>query len=153
MMCGCLLCTPYWGPGPQHRHVPWEGIKPATFRFTGWRSIHWATPARIHFPFLLCDSSKSILPPWVPVCTSIKRTRMVPNFTTINPFCHVSTTSLMFWQTICPKNCIYSCSHFSFLSSLSKTQSDHKAFIILAKSKETWLSWSCYSYYRYNFLS
>ena len=21
-MCGCLLCTPYWGPGPQPRHVP-----------------------------------------------------------------------------------------------------------------------------------
>ena len=22
MMCGCLSCTPYWGPGLQHRHVP-----------------------------------------------------------------------------------------------------------------------------------
>ena len=21
-MCGCLLCTPYWGPGLQPRHVP-----------------------------------------------------------------------------------------------------------------------------------
>ena len=21
-MCGCLLLTPYWGPGPQIRHVP-----------------------------------------------------------------------------------------------------------------------------------
>ena len=21
-MCGCLSCTPYWGPGPQPRHVP-----------------------------------------------------------------------------------------------------------------------------------
>ena len=21
-MCGCLLCTPYWGPGPQPTHVP-----------------------------------------------------------------------------------------------------------------------------------
>ena len=25
-MCGCFLCTPYWGPGPQLRHVPWLGI-------------------------------------------------------------------------------------------------------------------------------
>ena len=21
-MCGCLFCAPYWGPGPQPRHVP-----------------------------------------------------------------------------------------------------------------------------------
>ena len=21
-MCGCLLCAPYWAPGPQPRHVP-----------------------------------------------------------------------------------------------------------------------------------
>ena len=21
-MCGCLLCAPYWGPGPKPRHVP-----------------------------------------------------------------------------------------------------------------------------------
>ena len=32
-MCGCLSCTPYWGPGPQPRHVPWLGIKPATLWF------------------------------------------------------------------------------------------------------------------------
>ena len=24
-MCGCLLCTPYWGPVPQPRHVPYTG--------------------------------------------------------------------------------------------------------------------------------
>ena len=29
-MCGCLLCTLYWGPGRQPRHVPWLGIEPAT---------------------------------------------------------------------------------------------------------------------------
>ena len=29
-MCGCLLCAPYWGPGPQPRHVPSLGIEPAT---------------------------------------------------------------------------------------------------------------------------
>ena len=40
-----LACPP-WGPGLQPRHVPWQGIEPATFRFTGWHSIHWATPAR-----------------------------------------------------------------------------------------------------------
>ena len=50
-MCGCLLCTPYlctlyWGPGPQPRHVPWLGVEPVTLWFIGWRSIHWATPAR-----------------------------------------------------------------------------------------------------------
>ena len=45
-MCGCLLCAPYWGPGPQPRHVPWLGIEPATLWFAGQHWIHWATPAR-----------------------------------------------------------------------------------------------------------
>ena len=45
-MCGCLSCAPYWGPGPQHRHVPWLGIEPVTLWFAGPCSIHWATPAR-----------------------------------------------------------------------------------------------------------
>ena len=26
-MCGCLLCTPHWGPGPQPRHVLCLGIE------------------------------------------------------------------------------------------------------------------------------
>ena len=33
-------------PGPQPRHVPQPGIKPATLWLTGWRSIHLAIPAR-----------------------------------------------------------------------------------------------------------
>ena len=32
-MCGCLLCFPYWGPGPQPRNVSWLGIEPATLWF------------------------------------------------------------------------------------------------------------------------
>ena len=39
-MCGCLSCTPYWGPDPQPRHVPYVGIKPATLWFEGQHSIH-----------------------------------------------------------------------------------------------------------------
>ena len=30
-MCGCLLHTPYWRPGPQPRHVPWLEIEPGPF--------------------------------------------------------------------------------------------------------------------------
>ena len=45
-MCGCLSCAPYWGAGPQPRHVPWLGIRLATLWFAGQHSIHWATPAR-----------------------------------------------------------------------------------------------------------
>ena len=41
-----LVRHPHWGPGPQPRHVPWLGIKPATPWFTGRHSIHWAAPAR-----------------------------------------------------------------------------------------------------------
>ena len=47
-MCGYLTHAPYWGPGPQPRHVPWLGIEPETLWFTGWCLIHWATPARTH---------------------------------------------------------------------------------------------------------
>ena len=43
---GYLSCAPYWGHGPQPRHMPWLGIKPVALWFTGQHSIHWATPAR-----------------------------------------------------------------------------------------------------------
>ena len=42
----CLLHTPSWWSSLQPRHVPWPGIEPVTFHFIGWRSIHWAIPAR-----------------------------------------------------------------------------------------------------------
>ena len=45
-MWDCFSLAPYWGPGPQPRHVPWLGIELVTLWFTGWCSIHWATPAR-----------------------------------------------------------------------------------------------------------
>ena len=45
-VCGCLLQAPYREPGRQPKHVPRLGIEPATPWFSGWCSIHWATPAR-----------------------------------------------------------------------------------------------------------
>ena len=47
--CGCLSHAPYWRPGPQPRHVTWLGIKPVTFRFTGWHSVHWARAPSLYF--------------------------------------------------------------------------------------------------------
>ena len=47
-MVGCSLSAPYWGPGPQPRHVSWLGIKLVTLWFAGQCSIHRATPARAH---------------------------------------------------------------------------------------------------------
>ena len=44
-MSGHLSRAPYWGPAPQPRHVPCLGIKLTTLWFTGWHSIHSATPA------------------------------------------------------------------------------------------------------------
>ena len=38
--------TPNRGPGPQPRHVPWLGLKPATLQFVGRCPIHWATAVR-----------------------------------------------------------------------------------------------------------
>ena len=49
---GCLSCAPHWGPGLQPRSVTGPGIQPATFWFAGQCSVHWATPARVHFDFL-----------------------------------------------------------------------------------------------------
>ena len=43
----------YWRPDQQPRHVPWLGIKPVTLGFTGWPSIHWATPARVYRVFFI----------------------------------------------------------------------------------------------------
>ena len=50
--CVAAPCTPYWGPGTQPRHVLWLGIKPATFCFSLWCSIHWVTPARAREVFV-----------------------------------------------------------------------------------------------------
>ena len=47
-MCGCLSHTFHWGPGPQPRHVPWLGIKPATLQFADPYSTQWAIPARVY---------------------------------------------------------------------------------------------------------
>ena len=33
------LMSPHWEPGPEPRHVPRLGIKPATLWFAGWCSI------------------------------------------------------------------------------------------------------------------
>ena len=38
LMCGCLLQSPYWGPGLQPKHVPWLGIELVTLWFAGWHS-------------------------------------------------------------------------------------------------------------------
>ena len=45
-MCGCLSHAPYWGPGPQPRHVPWLEIELVTLWCADGHSIHWATAAR-----------------------------------------------------------------------------------------------------------
>ena len=45
------LTCPYWGPGPQPRHMPWLEIELVTLWFAGWCSIHWATPTRTMYLF------------------------------------------------------------------------------------------------------
>ena len=46
-VCGCVSHMPYWGPGPQPRHVPWLGIEPATLCFPG----QWASQSNeLHQP-------------------------------------------------------------------------------------------------------
>ena len=53
-----LSHTPNPGPGPQPRHVSWLGIEPATFKFSGLHSVHWATPARAVISTLQRNPSK-----------------------------------------------------------------------------------------------
>ena len=55
-MCACLSRASYWKPGLQLRYVPWPGIEPATLWIAGQHSIHWATPARSHFSFLMMSA-------------------------------------------------------------------------------------------------
>ena len=64
-MCGCLLHTPYWGPGPQPRHVPWPGTELVTLWFKGLHSIHW----ELHQPglaqsFWMQQSPSTCLTQW-----------------------------------------------------------------------------------------
>ena len=71
-MCGCLSHTSYQTPGLQPGHVPWLVIEPLTLWFTGWNSIHWATPAMARHSFLTLlkhwpsspDMQSSSLWPW-----------------------------------------------------------------------------------------
>ena len=59
----CPLHGSFWGPDPQPRHVPCLGIEPATLGFTGWHSVHWATPARASHFFLFAEFYKLSFPP------------------------------------------------------------------------------------------
>ena len=45
-LINCLSLTPNWGTGPITLHVPWLGIEPVTFWFSGQHSVHRAIPAR-----------------------------------------------------------------------------------------------------------
>ena len=56
-MGGCFSHAPWWELGPQPRHVPWLGIKSATFWFAGQRSIHWSTPARAFLFIFICQGT------------------------------------------------------------------------------------------------
>ena len=54
----CSSHTPKQGLSLQPRHVPRPGIKPVTFWFTGWHSIHRATPGRAcYWWFLILPST------------------------------------------------------------------------------------------------
>ena len=47
------LARPPLGTWPATRHVPWPGIKPATFWFAGQHPTQWATPLRAN-QFYFC---------------------------------------------------------------------------------------------------
>ena len=42
---------PNWGLNLEPRHVPWQGMEPMTFRFTGWLSNQVRHPVRVTFTF------------------------------------------------------------------------------------------------------
>ena len=57
-MCGCLSHVPYWGLGQQPKHVPWLGIKLATFCFADGPWIHLATLARVNYNFFIYSTKE-----------------------------------------------------------------------------------------------
>ena len=78
----CVSHAPNQGPGPQPRHVPWLGMKPATLWFPGWHSVHWATPASTDSLLLINSSTlgksrprntRSRSSPW-PWCATVQGT-------------------------------------------------------------------------------
>ena len=53
-MCGCLSSAPYWGPGPQPRHMPWLGINWQPFGLqSGTQSTEPHQPGPNFFPWRL----------------------------------------------------------------------------------------------------
>ena len=57
-----LVCAPTrdW-KNPQPRHVPWPGIEPVTFWFTGWRSSHSSYTSQGSTHVLLNSHSKLLV--------------------------------------------------------------------------------------------
>ena len=69
-----LPLTPPTGDlATQPRHVPWLGIEPATFLFTGWHSVHWTTPAGASTTGLIIVALYQVLKSSVNSPTSLSR--------------------------------------------------------------------------------
>ena len=91
-MCACLSCAPKWGPGLQPRHVPWLRIELVTLWFTGWHSIHWATPAR---------AKKGLLKDWKTVfCFLFSEKLTIPKLNAKNLIENRSGNKPMFSDTV-----------------------------------------------------
>ena len=55
-VCGCLLHSSQWGPGPQPRLVPWLGMEPATLWFAACtQSTEPHQPGLYHFKNIFWD--------------------------------------------------------------------------------------------------
>ena len=127
-MCGCLLHTTKWGPGLQPRHVPWLGIKLATFWFAGLHSIHWPTPARVLMTFYGTNFSCSFT--HNKCFNSEKNTLLITFYMSLVPSTLLSkysylTKKLLTITVTIPESCdliyiIMLTNHFPFLFSTSK---------------------------------
>ena len=103
---------PHQGPGAQPKHVPWLGIEPVTLWFTGWLSIHWATPARAHcgiplncifsqYFFLYC-----IFPMQVLICFIYFLRFSISTFPSFNALNYYYKLLTLFFKLFCREHCI-----------------------------------------------
>ena len=58
---GCHCMCPDWGHNLQPRHVPWLGIEPMTFQFTGWESSHLRNNCQGLSPSLVLELEESVV--------------------------------------------------------------------------------------------
>ena len=127
-MWGSLLCSPYWGPGLQPRHVPWLGIEPATLWFAACtQSIELHQLGIFSFKIFVLLFKKiyllimllqlSISPLFTPLHPTHILPPTFPPYSSCPWVMHISSLAATFPILFLPSPCLFSTYHLCYLFS------------------------------------